>query len=78
MIMKKFTDGSVVTDYKAVAYTEGFEEACLEDTIIAWAHLIETGMCYSLQGWFGRTASQLIEQGLISTDGKINWDMLPA
>ena len=35
-----------------------------EQRIEAWQHLIDTGMCWELQGWFGRTAVDLIERGL--------------
>jgi hypothetical protein len=51
--------------YRAVGVAEGFEPSSGEDeTIAAWQYLIDTGMCWSLQGWFGRTASALIEQGV--------------
>ena len=51
--------------YTAVAIAEGFEEAESEEQVIAaWQYLIDTGMCWSLQGFFGRTASQLIEDGV--------------
>jgi hypothetical protein len=29
----------------------------------SWQHLINTGLAFSLQGWFGREAMNLIEQG---------------
>jgi hypothetical protein len=32
--------------------------------IEAWQHLIDTGAVWSLQGWYGRTAASLIEQGV--------------
>jgi hypothetical protein len=35
-----------------------------EQRIEAWQHLIDTGLCWQLQGWFGRTAVDLIERGL--------------
>ena len=51
--------------YTAVGIAEGFVEAESEDQIItAWQHLIDTGMAWSLQGWFGRTARDLIERGI--------------
>ena len=36
----------------------------LHEEIIAWQYLIDTGMAWKLQGWFGRQAMFLIEQGL--------------
>ena len=54
-----------MNDYTAVAIAEGFEEAIDEDQVIeAWQHLIDTGLCWRLQGFFGRTAANLIETGV--------------
>ena len=53
--------------YTAVAIAEGFEEADSEEQLIAaWQYLIDTGLAWSLQGWFGRNAMSLIEQGVCS------------
>jgi hypothetical protein len=55
------------TQYLATAYAEGFcegEGASEEEQISAWQYLIDTGLRWQLQGWFGRTASNLIEQGV--------------
>ena len=63
------------TPYLATAYAEGFCEgknATEEEQLEAWAYLIRTKICYSLQGWFGRTANQLIESGIIDENGIIN------
>ena len=50
----------------AVGIAEGFEEGENEDQVIeAWQHLVDTGLAWQLQGWFGRTAMNLIEQGII-------------
>ena len=50
----------------AVGIAEGFEEAENEDQVIeAWQHLVDTGLAWQLQGWFGRTDMNLIEQGII-------------
>lgn len=51
--------------YTAVGIAEGFIECDdKEQEIQAWQHLIDTGMAWTLQGWFGRTAQALIEQGV--------------
>lgn len=54
-------------NYTAVAIAEGFcegENATGEQQIEAWQHLIDTGLCWTLQGWFGRTAKALIDAGV--------------
>lgn len=50
----------------AVAIAEGWQEVETEEeeVLAAWQHLINTGMCWQLQGWFGRQAEALIEAGL--------------
>ena len=49
----------------AVGLAEGFEEGTEEEIIEAWQYLHNTGLAYKLQGWFGRTAQQLIQEGVI-------------
>ena len=52
--------------FTAVGIAEGFIEADNEQQIIdAWQYLVDTGMAWKLQGWFGRTAMSLIEQGVL-------------
>ena len=51
----------------AVGVAEGWIEAENEQEIIdAWQQLHNTGLAYSLQGWFGRTARDLINEGIIN------------
>lgn len=51
--------------FTAIGIVEGIIEAESEEQIIdAWQKLIDTGLCWKLQGWFGRTAQSLIEAGV--------------
>lgn len=53
--------------FNAVGIAEGFIEADSHEQITeAWQTLIDTGMAWKLQGWFGRSANQLIEEGICS------------
>ena len=52
-----------------IAYESGELEA--EATLELFAELIRTGQAWTLQGHYGRTASQLIKDGYISTSGEI-------
>ena len=53
-------------NYTAIGLAEGFIEADSEEQIIeAWQYLHDTGLAYQFQGWFGRTATSLIEEGII-------------
>ena len=49
-----------------VSIVEGIEDATVDQQLTAWQELIDTGIINHLQGWYGRTARQLIEQGLLS------------
>ena len=52
--------------YNAVGIAEGFIEASSEKEVIeAWQYLVDTGLAWQLQGFFGRTAMALIENGII-------------
>jgi hypothetical protein len=56
-----------MTPSLAVGIAEGYESAESEEQVIAaWQYLVDSGLAWRLQGWFGRTASDMIEQGLIN------------
>ena len=51
----------------AVGLAEGWIEAENEQQVVdAWQYLHDTGLAYDLQGWFGRTARYLINEGIIN------------
>jgi hypothetical protein len=57
---------------KIIAWESGQLEG--KETLELFAELIENGQAWSLQGCYGRTATALIEKGLIDKEGLINWE----
>ena len=55
---------------KIIAYEQG--ELNGAEMIYFFAELIRNGMAWSLQGHYGRTASRLIEVGILTKDGDID------
>ena len=54
-----------LTNLEATMIAEGVQEPDSDEQYIqAWQHLIDTGLAWSLQGFFGRTASAMIQQGV--------------
>jgi hypothetical protein len=54
-----------VDQFTAVMIAEGVEDAESEEQYVeAWQQLIDTGLAWQLQGFFGRTAYRMIEAGL--------------
>ena len=60
----------MMNNYDAVMIAEGVTEVDEDKQIEAWQHLVDTGLAWSLQGWFGRTAMDLIEKGIIERKNK--------
>ena len=60
-------------NFDLVGHIIAFEEGGLDNqgVLDLFAHLIETGDAWSLQGSYGRTASALIEGKYISHTGKL-------
>lgn len=52
-----------MTIFEAIIIIEDAQDD-IELALEAWQHLIDTGACWSLQGWYGRTAAWLIEAGI--------------
>ena len=51
--------------FKAIDIIEGvYSDLDDHEEIEAWQYLIDTGVVWHLQGHFGRTADDLIEQGV--------------
>jgi hypothetical protein len=56
--------------FTATMIAEGAEAAESEDQYLeAWQYLVDSGLAWQLQGFFGRTARSMIEQGVISPAG---------
>jgi hypothetical protein len=55
-----------MTVYNAIGLAEGFIEADSEEQVIeAWQYLLDVGLVWQLQGFFGRTAVAMIKEGII-------------
>jgi hypothetical protein len=55
---------STYDNYTATMISEGIEPVETEEQYLAaWQHLIDTGLAWTLRGYFGRTARALIDAG---------------
>ena len=48
----------------AIQICEQLVSADYDEEVEAWQHLIDTAIVWQLQGWYGRTAVRLIEEGI--------------
>jgi len=54
-----------LTNLEATMIAEGAQEPESDEQYIqAWQQLIDTGLAWQLQGFFGRTASAMIQNGV--------------
>ena len=51
--------------FDATMIAEGVQEADVETRRKAWQMLVDTGVCWKLQGWFGHSAVALLTAGEI-------------
>jgi len=59
---------------KIIEYENG--EMTTEDTVEFFSELVKSGMAWTLQGHYGRTASALIDNGVLNVAGDIDYDRL--
>lgn len=64
--MATTTTAEETKPFNLVGFIMAFEDGELDEeaTIEGFQHLINTGLCWQLQGFYGRTAHALIEAGL--------------
>jgi hypothetical protein len=56
-----------LSGYEAVAMAEGFssERVTKQKVLAAWQYLVDSGLAWRLQGFFGREAKYLLNEGII-------------
>ena len=59
--------------FEATGIVEGFVKCNSAEMMIeAWQYLVDTDMCWELQGWFGRAAKELLLNGTIKATTEIS------
>ena len=68
-----------MNDFDAITIAESADnnDYTQDEYLAAWQHLIDTGLAWRLQGWFGRTASRLIDDGYCSSPNRTSLHSLP-
>jgi hypothetical protein len=54
-----------MSNYRAVALAEGFEDGSEDEVQAAWQAIYDRGLYRSLQGFFGRNVAAMLESGYI-------------
>jgi hypothetical protein len=50
----------IMDNLTAINICEGSQDATEDEVVAAWQHLIDTGLVWQLQGFYGRMARELI------------------
>ena len=68
MQQKKLNFFTITSVTQAIAVIENNDyPSCIDEydaNVLAWQYLIDTGTVWHLQGWYGRCAKGLIEEGI--------------
>ena len=56
----------MMSRFRAIGLAEGYFEGTEDEVIEAWQVLVDSGLAWELQGWFGRQAVRLLQAGTIS------------
>lgn len=64
---------TLVTDANRVDYIMDLEggELSVTDVLGLFSHLLQTGLAWKLQGFYGRTAQSFIDNGYLTREGKV-------
>ena len=60
VVSDTYTACGIIEDFVKIPDGVDVEQAHIQ----AWQYLIDTGACWTLQGFYGRNAQVLIEQGI--------------
>lgn len=70
-----------MNSYNATGLAEGFVEPSSEkeeekekEILSAWQWLVDTGQVWHLQGWFGRNANAMLDEGILKPPKEIRKD----